>query len=151
MILNARMDACMVIFVRNTFLPLFRLTLETRDVRPGVQPDVRPDVRPGVRPDVRTSGRRACRQRRRKKNHLIKAAPFGRLDQMIRTTERRRQKKTRRVRPPAKPVKGRVWGGEAPPAKIREVWGAAPPSQNQKNPKIKKTENECNWAAKVDQ
>ena len=30
----------------------------------------------------RTSGRRACRQRRRKKNHLIEAAPFGRLDQM---------------------------------------------------------------------
>ena len=29
-------------------------------------------------------GRRrcACRQRRRKKNHLIEAAPFGRLDQM---------------------------------------------------------------------
>ena len=26
--------------------------------------------------------RRACRQRRRKKNHLIEAAPFGRLDQM---------------------------------------------------------------------
>ena len=25
-----------------------------------------------------------------------------------------------------------VWGGEAPPAKIRGVWGAAPPSQNQK-------------------
>ena len=23
-----------------------------------------------------------------------------------------------------------VWGGEAPLAKIREVWGAAPPSQN---------------------
>ena len=30
----------------------------------------------------RTSGRRTCRQRRRKKNHLIEAAPFGRLDQM---------------------------------------------------------------------
>ena len=26
--------------------------------------------------------RRACRQRRRKKNHVIEAAPFGRLDQM---------------------------------------------------------------------
>ena len=35
--------------------------------------------------------------------------------------------------PPAKPVKGGVWGGEAPPAKIRGVWGAAPPSQNRKN------------------
>ena len=54
------------------------------DVRPGVRPGVRPDVRPGVRPDVRPDGRRrrACRQRRRKKNHLIEAAPFGRLDQM---------------------------------------------------------------------
>ena len=27
---------------------------------------------------------------------------------------------------------GRVWGGFAPPAKIRGVWGAAPPSQNRK-------------------
>ena len=26
--------------------------------------------------------RRACRQRRRKKDHLIEAAPFGRLDEM---------------------------------------------------------------------
>ena len=34
--------------------------------------------------------------------------------------------------PPAKPVKGGVWGGEAPPAKIPEVWGQAPPSQNRK-------------------
>ena len=34
--------------------------------------------------------------------------------------------------PPAKPVKGGVWGGEAPPAKIRGVWAAAPPSQNRK-------------------
>ena len=52
--------------------------------------------------------------------------------------------------PPAKPVKG-VWGGEAPPAKIRGVWGAAPPSQKYfgKNPKMKKSENECNWAAKA--
>ena len=51
-------------------------------------PKIRPDVRPGVRPDVRPDGRRrrACRQRRRKKNHLIEAAPFGRLDQMWRTT-----------------------------------------------------------------
>ena len=33
------------------------------------------------------SGQRCpCRQRRRKKKHLIKAAPFGRLDQMLRTT-----------------------------------------------------------------
>ena len=27
---------------------------------------------------------------------------------------------------------GGVWGGFAPPAKIRGVWGAAPPSQNRK-------------------
>ena len=33
-----------------------------------------------------TFGRRACRQRRRKKNHLIEAALFGRLDQMLQTT-----------------------------------------------------------------
>ena len=32
---------------------------------------------------------------------------------------------------------GGGWGGEAPPAKIRGVWGAAPPSQNfSKNRKI---------------
>ena len=30
--------------------------------------------------------RRLCRQRRPKKKHLIEAAPFGRLDQMLRTT-----------------------------------------------------------------
>ena len=30
--------------------------------------------------------RHACRQRRRKKNHLIEAAPFGRIDQMWPTT-----------------------------------------------------------------
>ena len=35
-------------------------------------------------------------------------------------------------RPLAKPVKGGVWGGEAPPAKLRGVWGPAPPSQNRK-------------------
>ena len=29
--------------------------------------------------------RRSCRQRRRKKKHLIEAAPFGRLDQMLST------------------------------------------------------------------
>ena len=38
--------------------------------------------------------------------------------------------------PLAKPVKGGVWAGEAPPAKIWGVWEAAPPSQNQKFPKI---------------
>ena len=31
-------------------------------------------------------GRSADRQRRRKKKHLIEAAPFGRLDQMLQTT-----------------------------------------------------------------
>ena len=50
------------------------------DVRPGVPPGLRPDVRLDVRPDCRR--RRVCRQRRRKKNHLIEAAPFGRLDQI---------------------------------------------------------------------
>ena len=30
--------------------------------------------------------RRPCCQRRRKRNHLIEAPPFGRLDQMLRTT-----------------------------------------------------------------
>ena len=30
------------------------------------------------------------------------------------------------------PSRGGSWGGEAPPAKIRGVWGAAPPSQNRK-------------------
>ena len=29
-----------------------------------------------------------------------------------------------------RPFKGGVWGGFAPPAKNRGVWGAAPPSQN---------------------
>ena len=46
--------------------------------------DVRLNARPNARPDVRLDGRRRrlCRQRRRKKKHLIEAAPFGRLDQM---------------------------------------------------------------------
>ena len=60
----------------------------------------------------RTSGRRACRQRRRKKNHLIEAAPFGRLDQMWRTTGR---------------LRGRSEGVLPPPS---QKPGAAPPSQN---------------------
>ena len=34
----------------------------------------------------RSTSARPYRQRRRKKNHLIEAAPFGRLDQMWRTT-----------------------------------------------------------------
>ena len=56
-----------------------RLTLETRDVRPGVQLDVQPGVRPDVRPDVRAAPVSSAAP---KKNHLIEAAPFGRLDQM---------------------------------------------------------------------
>ena len=28
-----------------------------------------------------------------------------------------------------RPFKGKVWGGFAPPAKNREVWRAAPPSE----------------------
>ena len=67
--LNRSVDQSMVDFQR-------QLTFKTSNDRPG--------VRPGVRPDVRLDGRRrrACRQWRRKKNHLIEAAPFGRLDQM---------------------------------------------------------------------
>ena len=34
----------------------------------------------------RSTSARPYRQRHRKKNHLIEAAPFGRLDQMLRTT-----------------------------------------------------------------
>ena len=64
-----------------------QVTCKTTNVRPGV----RSGVRPGVRPDGRRQ--RLCRQRRRKKNHLIQAALFGPLDQMLRTTERRRTKK----------------------------------------------------------
>ena len=72
--------------------------------------DVRPGVRPDVRPDVR--GRRPCRQRQKKNAE----GPGG-------------------GSPPAKPVKGGFWGGFAPPAKNRGVWGAAPPSQNRKKKK----------------
>ena len=50
-------------------------------------------------------------QRRRKKMHLIEAAPFGRLDQMLRMAE---QKGT--------------CGVLCPPAKNRRVWGAEHPS-----------------------
>ena len=42
--------------------------------------------RPAGRAFGRTSGQRACRQRGAEKNHLIEVAPFGRLDQMLRTT-----------------------------------------------------------------
>ena len=63
----------------------------------------------------RSGGRSADRQWHRRKRHLIEAAPFGRLNQMQRRS-----------------FKGRVLGGFAPPAKSREVWGAAPPSPNRR-------------------
>ena len=72
-------------------------------VRPGVRPDVRPGVWPDVRPDVRAA---PVSSEGGKKNA---GGPGG-------------------GSPPAKPVKGGVWDGKAPPAKIRGVWGAAPPS-----------------------
>ena len=71
------------------------------------------------------------RQRLRKKKHLIEAAPLDRLDQMLRMTVYGRGGPGGGS-PPAKPVKGGVWRGFAPPAKNRGVWGAAPPSQNRK-------------------
>ena len=53
-------------------------------------------------------------ERCQKKKHLIEAAPLGRLDQMLRTTIQG----------------GKVWVGFAPPAKYR---GGAPPSPNEKS------------------
>ena len=47
-----------------------------------------------------------------KKKHLIEAAPFGCLDQMLSTI-----------------VWGRVWGGFVPPAKNHGVWGQHPPAK----------------------
>ena len=75
---------------------------------------VRPDVRPGVQPADGRRGRSLAARvsSAAPKKHLIEAAPFGRLDQMLRTI-----------------VSGGVWGGFAPPAKIRGVWGAEPPSK----------------------
>ena len=76
-----------------------------------------------VRVTVMLDGRRwrPCRQRRRKKKHLIEAAPFGGLDQMLRTT-----------------VQGR--GLFPSQTKNQEVLGAAPPSQNRK--KFRKIQHE---------
>ena len=80
---------------------LYTLPAYAGDVRRETR-DVRPDVRPA---DVRAA---PVSSEAKKKNA---GGPGG-------------------GSPPAKPVKGGVWGGEAPPAKIRGVWGAAPPSQN---------------------
>ena len=66
-------------------------------VSAGVRPDVRPSVTAGVRTEVRPAKRPAGRpagrslaapvsSAARKKRHLIEAAPFGRLDQMLRMT-----------------------------------------------------------------
>ena len=62
-----------------------------------------------------------------KKNHfndLIEAAPFGRLDQMLRTTERRKKKAFDRGGPVWPPRSNAAddrlgWVCKAPPAKIR--------------------------------
>ena len=51
----------------------------------------------------------------RKKMHLIDAVPFGRIDQMLRTTDQ-----------------GRVWGGFAPHLKMGGPGGTPPSSQNRK-------------------
>ena len=73
----------------------------------------RSGVRPGVRRSAgRPAGRLSAAPVRRKKKHLIEAA---RMAASIKCDER--------------PFKGGVWGGFAPPAKNRGVWGAAPPSQ----------------------
>ena len=56
--------------------------------------------------------RRPCRQQRRKKNHVIEAAPFGRLDQMLQTTF---PGGSGRALPP-QPKTGES-GGQRPPAK----------------------------------
>ena len=64
-------------------------------------------------------GRSADRQRRGKKKHLIEAAPFGRLDQMLRMA-----------------VQGRVLGGLCRPIKYQGSLislGAELRSQNRKN------------------
>ena len=75
--------------------------------------------RPAGRPaaDVRPDGRRRrpCHQRRRKKNIWS-----------------RRPRLAASIKCCGRPFRGRVWGGLAPPAKNREVCGAAPPSQTRK-------------------
>ena len=77
-------------------VPLIGVYLRLK-VSAGVRPDVRPSVTVGARTDVRPAERPAGRPAGRssaapvssaapKKKHLIEAAPFGRLDQMLRTT-----------------------------------------------------------------
>ena len=56
---------------------------------PGVSAAVRKDVRPAERPAGRPAGRSSVApvsSAAPKNKHLIEAAPFGRLDQMLRTT-----------------------------------------------------------------
>ena len=52
----------------------------------GVRPGVRPAKRPAGRPDGRSSAVHDVSSAAPKKKHLIEAAPFGRLDQMLKTT-----------------------------------------------------------------
>ena len=88
--------------------PEISMTLEFfsffRSAAPVSSAGVRLGVRPDVQPDVRAA---PVSSEGEKKNA---GGPGG-------------------GSPPAKPVKGGVWGGFAPPAKIWGVWGAAPPSQ----------------------
>ena len=62
-------------------------------------------------------GRSADRQRRRKKKHLIEAAPFGRLDQLLWTAVQGGGL-------------GQFW---PPPAKTEESGGQCPPAKTEKN------------------
>ena len=87
------------------FYLLFRLTLETRDVRPDVRPGVRPDVDPAGHP----GGARVVRGGK-KKTRGVRGAAAPRLN----------------------PSRGGVWGGEAPLSQNSGGPGAAPPSQNRK-------------------
>ena len=79
------------------------------DVQPGVTAAVRPDVRPAERPAGRLAGpswAAPVSSAVPKKKHLIEAAPFGRLDQMLRTGRC----------PPQLKIGGS--GGQCPPGKI---------------------------------
>ena len=79
------------------------------DVQPDVQLDVRLNARPGVRPDGR---RRRPRRQWRRKKHLIEAAPFGCLDQMLKTAVQSSQRG--------------VWQGHSQKAKYWGVRGQRP-------------------------
>ena len=86
------------------------------DVRPGVTAGIQPDVRPAECLAGRPAGRSPVSSAAPKKKHLIEAAPFGRLDQMLWTT-----------------VEGAEGpGGLCPSSQNRGFWGAAPPSQKRK-------------------